>query len=188
MDAGSLLDTAITWSKFHQIVPNQFWIVHLWTPGMSVIEVLLIWISKLGLPIFWSLLFITLLTWSTVFWFSWRFISPIIGRIPCVSVAVILISSWDFRYFFRGYLFYTEGLAFGFLVLGIGFISWEYSMSSKRHYLYVIGGVLIGISFMIRYLSDIGILILFIVASISLVFQFKKSNISFNRGEALKQY
>ena len=59
-DAGSLLDTAITWSKFHQIDRvSQFWIVHLWTPGMSIIEVPLIWISKLGIPIFWSLLFIT---------------------------------------------------------------------------------------------------------------------------------
>ena len=47
-DAGSLLDTALTWSKIENIDPtNQYWIVHLWTPGMSLIEVPLIWISHI---------------------------------------------------------------------------------------------------------------------------------------------
>ena len=175
-DAGSLLDTAITWSKFHQIDrTTQFWIVHLWTPGMSIIEIPLIWLSKLGLPIFWTLLFITLIVWSTVFWFTWRFISPIIGRLPCVFVAAILVASLDFRYIFREDLFYTEGLSFGFLMLGIGFITWEYLLGSSRLYPYVIGGVLIGTSIMIRYVSDIGVLILFVVATTLLFLQLRGS-------------
>lgn len=176
-DAGSLLDTAITWSKFHQIDRvSQFWIVHLWTPGMSMIEVPLIWISKLGIPIFWSLLFITLMTWSTIFWFTWRFISPIIGRAPCIGIAAVLLSSWDFRYFFRDDLFYTEGLAFGFLLLGLGFTAWAYLFESAQKFLYVVGGVLIGASIMIRYVSDIGLFLLLVVASLLVIFEYKNNH------------
>lgn len=187
-DAGSLLDTAITWSRFHQIDRvTQFWVVHLWTPGMSMIEVPLIWIAKLGIPIFWSLLLLTLTTWSTIFWFTWRFVSPIIGRNLLTAFAAVLLSSWDFRYIFKDDFFYTEGLAFGFLLLGLGFISWEYLMMSGQKSLYVVGGLLIGFSIMIRYVSDIGLLLLFTIASSLLLLEYRKARSPVPQQNGMKQ-
>ena len=47
-DAGSLLDIALTWSKLKQLDPvTQYWVPHLWSPGISVIEVPLIWLEQL---------------------------------------------------------------------------------------------------------------------------------------------
>ena len=70
-DAGSLLDAAITWAQLKNLNPDtQFWIVRLWSPGMSIIEVPLIWLTKIGIPIFWSLLSVTIALWVLNFDFS----------------------------------------------------------------------------------------------------------------------
>jgi hypothetical protein len=171
-DAGSLLDTALTWSKFHQIDPTtQFWIVHLWTPGMSIIEIPLIWITHIGIPIFWSLLFITIALWTCVFWMTWKYVSVLTGRLPIILIFITLALSWDFRYFLRDDLFYTEGLAFGFLVLGIGMLSWALITNVQNTRIFVIAGALIGFSIFIRHVSDFGLSMFCVLAVIGLIFQ-----------------
>lgn len=175
-DAGSLLDTALTWSKFENIDPtNQYWIVHLWTPGMSLIEVPLIWISHIGIPIFWSLLFITTLLWVSIFWLTWKYLTGLIGRLPVASLFLMLGLSWDFQYFFRDSLFYTEGLAFGLLVLGLGVLTWALITKESRLRIFVLAGFFVGTSVLIRHVSDFGLSVFCAIAFIGFVFQRKNA-------------
>jgi len=173
-DAGSLLDTAITWANLQPLKQSQYWIVHLWTPGMSIIEVPLIWIAKLGLPIFWSLLLMTVGLWSTVFWLTWRYISSIIGRLPVFFVSLSLIFSWDFKYLFRDDLFYTEGLAFGLLMLGLGCLGWFMLQARTELKVPVIAGISIGISVMVRHVTDYGLNLLFAASTMLFLYQISK--------------
>ena len=70
-DSGSLLDVAITWSKFESLdETEQFWIVRFWSPGMAIIEVPLIWLEN-QIPIFWGLLVITTSIWIFIFYNCW---------------------------------------------------------------------------------------------------------------------
>lgn len=175
-DAGSLMDTALTWAKFHHIDPTtQYWIVHTWTPGMSLLEVPLIWIAHLGIPISWSLLFTTILLWSSIFWLGWKHLSPITGRLFSFAISVMLITSWDFRYFFRDDLFYTEGLAYGLLVLGLGIMAWAVVASKTRPITFVIAGLLIGFSILIRHVSDSGLSVFTGAAAVGLIIQYRKA-------------
>jgi hypothetical protein len=175
-DAGSLMDIALTWSKFHHIDPTtQYWVVHYWTPGMSLLEVPLIWIAHLGMPIFWSLLFATVLLWGSIFWLMWKHLSPFTGRLFALVISVMLITSWDFRYFFRDDLFYTEGLSLGLLVLALGIISWAVLASKTRSILFIISGTLIGISILIRHVSDAGLSVFTSAAVFGLFFQYRSA-------------
>ena len=175
-DAGSLMDTALAWAKFHHIDPTtQYWIVHTWTPGMSLLEVPLIWASHIGVPMFWSLLFTTVLLWGSIFWLMWKHLSPFTGRLIALAISAMLITSWDFRYFFRDDLFYTEGLSFGLLILALGIISWAVLISKNKSFLFIISGTLIGLSILIRHVSDSGLSLFTSAAVFGLVIQYRKA-------------
>lgn len=177
-DAGSLLDAAKTWAHGHQLdATTQFWIVHLWSPGMSILEIPLIWLEKLGIPLFWSLLFVTILLWSTIFYVAWKYGSVLIGRVALSIAAVLLLFSWDFRYIFRDDLFYTEGIGYGLLLLGILVSSWMILVSkyenSKR--LTFIAGICIGASIWVRHVSDTGLLLFVGLSSLLFLWNWKFS-------------
>jgi hypothetical protein len=170
-DAGSLLDTAITWEHGHQIdATTQFWIVHLWSPGMSIVEIPLIWLEHLGIPLFWSLLSVTVLLWSTIFYLTWKYGSVLVGRITLSLVSLLLLFSWDFRYIFRDDLFYTEGLGYGLLLLSLLLMSWLVlnPENPRKRKLAILAGVCLGLSIWIRHVSDSG-MILFLVISLLLL-------------------
>ena len=171
-DAGSLLESALTWSKFRQLNPSsQYWIVHLWTPGLSVIEVPLIWLAKIGLPIFWSMLLLTLVLWLTLFFVWWRFFAPIIGRLPLALIVGLVVTSWDYKYILHDDLFFTEGISIALLILGLTLlaivlldleITHKYTVS-------ILSGLLLGTSIMVRHVSDSGLLLLSIFAVLLLL-------------------
>ena len=141
---------------------------------MSLIEVPLIWIAKLGLPIFWSLLLMTVGLWSTIFWLTWRFVSSIIGRLPVFLISLSLIFSWDFKYLFRDALFYTEGLAFGLLMLGLGCLGWSILQPRKDLKVPIISGFAIGVSVMVRHVTDYGLTLFFGTSVMLFLYQFSK--------------
>ena len=162
-DAGSLLDIAITWANFNKLDPvTQYWIPHLWAPGLSILEVPLIWISRIGIPIFWSLLILTLALWSFLFSLIWRHFSQFTGRIPLVIISIGLLWSWDFTYLLKDYIFYTEGIGFSFLLIGLVLLTIKvispYPMSNR--YIYI-SGILIGFSIWIRHTNESGLNLLF---------------------------
>ena len=166
-DAGSLLDIAITWANFNELDPvSQYWIPRLWAPGLSILEVPLIWISRMGVPIYWSLLIVTLTLWSILFSLTWRHFSQFTGRIPMAIISIGLLWSWDFSYLLKDYIFYTEGIAFSFLLIGLILLSIRVISPNEtgNRYIYL-AGTLIGLSIWIRHTNESGLILLFILSS-----------------------
>jgi hypothetical protein len=166
-DAGSLLDIAITWANLNSLDPvTQYWIPRLWAPGLSILEVPLIWISRLGVPIYWSLLFVTLTLWAILFSLIWRDFSQFTGRIPMAIIAIGLLWSWDFSYLLKDYIFYTEGIGFSFLLIGLILLSIKMMSPNEtgNRYIYL-AGILIGFSIWIRHTNESGLILLFILSS-----------------------
>ena len=125
-DSGSLLEAALTWANFQQLDPTtQYWIVRLWSPGFAILEIPLIWLEKAEIPIFWSLLVVTTCLWVVLIFLLWSKIAPIVGRYIILIILIIFIFSWDFEYFFRNGIFYTEGISIATLILGLFIITWS---------------------------------------------------------------
>jgi hypothetical protein len=187
-DAGSLLDAAITWSHLRNLNPaTQNWIVHLWSPGMPILEVPLIWIARIGIPIFWSLLAITILLWTLVLRQLADFARTKMAKLVFVGILATWFFSWDFQYIFRDDLFYTEGIAYGLLILGLLYCTktiLDVGQSSSKKW--VAGALFIGLSVWVRHVSDSGnfLLVFISVSNTSVVFlhvvrkygQVKRSN------------
>lgn len=169
-DAGSLLEVAISWSKLEQLDPvTQFWIVHLWAPGLAILEVPLIWISNIfKVPLFWSL---TLLTISAVIGVSLVFKSiarSSLEKFVIGIIAVVLLLSWDITYILRDGVFYTEGIGYSLLLSGLGMMSLNIVRTGTRSIKQmVLSGVLIGTSIWIRHVSDNSLILLTFLASIT---------------------
>jgi hypothetical protein len=171
-DAGSLLDAAITWAQLKNLNPDtQFWIVRLWSPGMSIIEVPLIWLTKIGIPIFWSLLSITITLWVINFTLVLRMMKSNKEIFLGFIVIIILVNSWDFQYILREGLFYTEGLGYGLLFLGLLYISKTIASeeaSPIRNKQKVIAGILVGASIWIRHTQDTALIFTIIIFCLAL--------------------
>ena len=167
-DSGSLLEAALTWANFQQLDPTtQYWIVRVWSPGLAVIEVPLIWFEKLGIPIFWSLLFFTTCLWLVIVYLLWWKIAPITGRKSLFLILAILLLGWDFEYFFGNGLFYSEGISLAALILGLFIIVWSLVRFNEfKTNMAVIGGFLVGISIWVRHVNDNGLILILISSSI----------------------
>ena len=166
-DAGSLLDIAITWANLDGLDPvTQYWIPRIWAPGLSILEVPLIWISRLGVPIYWSLLFVTLALYSILFSLTWRHFSQFTGRIPMAIISIGLLWSWDFSYLLRDYIFYTEGIGYSFLLIGLILLSVKVISPNEKGNRYIyLAGILIGLSIWIRHTNESGLILLFVLSS-----------------------
>jgi acetyltransferase-like isoleucine patch superfamily enzyme len=161
-DSGSLLEVALTWANFQQLDPTtQFWMVRVWSPGLAIIEIPLIWLEEVGIPIFWSLLAITTCLWMTLIFLLWSKVAPIAGRLVVFLILVIFLFSWDFEYLFRTGLFYTEGISIATLILGLFIITWSVIHSNQLNNKFAfIGGSLVGISIWVRHVNDNGLLLI----------------------------
>lgn len=161
-DAGFLLDVALTWSNLKQLdEETQFWIVRSWSPGMPVVETILIWLEGF-IPIFWSLLTITISLWTYAFYLYWKKFVGTFERVLLVSIFLGLLLSWDFKYMFVDYLFYTEALAYGLLFLGLSILSFELVLNSNSNSKkkLILAGSIIGFSVWMRHTSDTGLFLL----------------------------
>ena len=97
-----------------------------------------------------------------------------VGRLPIIFVSLSLIFSWDFKYLFRDDLFYTEGLAFGLLMLGLGCLGWSMLQPRKGLKVPLIAGFAIGVSVMVRHVTDYGLTLFFGTSVALFVYQFSK--------------
>jgi len=167
-DSGSLLEIALTWANFQQLDPvTQFWIVRVWSPGLAIIEVPLVWLEKAGIPIFWSLLAITTCLWMTLIFLLWKKVAPITGRLVVSPILIIFLFSWDFEYLFRTGLFYSEGISIATLILGLFIVTWSTIHSDQLNYkTAVLGGFLVGISIWVRHVNDNGLLLILISTTV----------------------
>lgn len=177
-DAGSLLEIAITWSNLDSLDEvTQYWIPRLWSPGMAIIEIPLIWLESVGVPLFWSLLSLTLMIWGCVTFLTWRYFSPLLGRFPTALVFLGLIYTWDFGYFLKDYIFYTEGVGYGFLIIGLILITIRVlnpSLLTRKSV--VMAGLMVGISIWVRHTSDSGLtFLLFTVLLLNVGHKIKNS-------------
>lgn len=177
-DAGSLLEVAITWAKLDPLDEvTQYWIPRLWAPGMAIIEVPLIWLERAGVPLFWSLLTLIMMIWGGVMFLAWRYFSPLLGRIPTAIALVGLIYTWDFGYLLRDYIFYTEGISYGFLLIGLILMTVRVTNPNcltRRSV--VVAGVMLGLSLWVRHTNDSGLtFFLAIVLLMNFAYKFKKS-------------
>ncbi len=175
-DAGSLLEIAISWSELRSLdETTQFWIPRLWSPGMAIIEVPLIWLENAGLPLFWALFSLTAITWGSIVFLVWRYFSPGIGRIPTAFVLIALIHSWDFGYILKNYIFYTEGIGYGLLLIGLILVTIRVinpHCLSQKHV--ALAGAMVGISIWVRHTSDSGLtLALVLILLLSFIHKIK---------------
>ena len=168
-DAGSLLDVALTWSKLTSLnQETQSWIVRIWSPGMPIFEVPMIWLEKLGLPIFWSFISGLLLLWTLGFYLLWKHFVPLVGRIPIIIIALALLLSWDFRYLFRGGIFYTEGFSIIFLLffLFTTCLKLIHKNKSSQTRVAIFAGFSLGISTWIRHNVDLYLVLMTLTFSV----------------------
>lgn len=163
-DAGSFLEIAKTWANLESITPEQLWILRLWAPGMSLVEVPLIWLSSIGVPIFISLLILTSIIWLGILNLVIDLVKDF--RIEFQVALVLLfeitvISSWDFQYIFRESLFHSEGIGYGLLFLGLlGLSKTLLSKESARITTPLIFyGFIVGCSVWVRHVLDSGLLL-----------------------------
>jgi hypothetical protein len=176
-DAGNLLDVAITWSNFKSLSPvDQHWIVRLWSPGLPILEIPLIWLDHLGVPLFWSFTSALLLLWGLAFYLAWTYLSPVVGRFPLLIFASLLVLSWDFQFMFQEGVFYTEGFSYIFLLYSLFQISYLAIVGEIRNqkHLATFAGVCLGISIWLRHTLDVYI---FIIALISISIFYAKRRI-----------
>jgi hypothetical protein len=165
-DAGSLLDVALAWSKFESLnETEQFWIVRLWSPGLAIIEVPLIWLEN-QIPIFWSLLIITVSLWTYIAYAYWKNLKRNKIRIVFITLFLGMMFSWDFRYMFVDNLFHTEGIGFGLLFLGLTLANLRKPQESDRvsRKKLIVIGIIIGLSIWVRHTSDYGLMFLLVTA------------------------
>jgi hypothetical protein len=154
-DAGSLLDAALTWSQLKDLDPTtQYWIVHLWTPGMPLLEVPLIWLSHFTFPFFFWILFLTITIWL-IAWNKLLNFTKYNKFLLYFSIVSILLwtLSWDSQYIFRDGIFYTEGISLGLICLAFTF-----TLSEKN---YLIAGFTLGLSLLVRHVNDTGLSIIY---------------------------
>ena len=173
-DAGSLLEIATAWSNFQSLDPiTQYWIVRLWSPGLPIIEIPMIWAERLGIPIYLSFIGVILFSWGIAFYLFWRYFSPLIGRRISLSIAALTYLSWDFNYFFVEGLFNSEG--FGYCLFIISFLGLSYNILfadalSMRYP--IVFGIVFGISIWVRHTSDITLIFESFTLLILFVFKF----------------
>lgn len=181
-DAGFLLEVALNYSRFNNAdVRNG--ILAYWTPGFSIIEVPLIWIEKLfDIPLYISLFTINLVIWNLVIFFGFKICRNIPTLLIYSLVFVSFIFSFDFLWIFRYGIFFTEGPAYGILMISL-FIATFAIVNNSKNLTFATLGSLFGISLLIRHINEIGIYIgIVLIFSLSLVFKllkYKKENYRF---------
>jgi hypothetical protein len=160
-DAGLLLDLAITWSNFINLSEVQYFTVSYWSPGISLIEVPMIWLQSFGIPIYLSMYLFTLALWNLVIYLQFQIFA---NGWPIVISGILLILftfSYDHYWIFEAGLFYTEGIGYGLLYLAL-LLTIKNLRSSHKTKLFFIGLVL-GSAILVRYTNEFALLLVTLI-------------------------
>jgi len=169
-DAGSYLEVALTWAKLQPIdFETQSWIVRIWSPGLSIIEIPLLWLEKLGFSFFWTFLLSLILLWAFACYLFWRYIANKIGVLKSLIVLILITFSWDFKFIFNQGILSSEGFSLGLLLislLGMTYVM-EREDSVKPSLKFFLGSML-GLSIWIRHTNDAYLFLILCISGILL--------------------
>lgn len=166
-DAKLLLDLAITWSNFIHLSKEQYFTVGYWSPGISFIEIPMIWLESVGIPIFISMSLFTIALWNLVLYMQFQLITK---GWPVVIAGILLTLfpfSYDYYWIFEMGLFHTEGIGYGLLYLAL-LLTIKNLRSKNKIKLFFIGLVL-GSAILVRYTNEFVLLIVTIICTIILL-------------------
>jgi hypothetical protein len=178
-DAGHLIEVALVWSNLQQLDPTtQFWIVRLWSPGLPIIEVILIWLYKVtSIPFSYFIIFFTILIWMILFYLVVKNCRSKKAILTVFIIVNLYIHTFDFEWILRSGIFYTEGISIGLLLVGLTLYLQALIKNNRSIATLVFAGVFVGFSIIVRHIIDIPILFtLFIATFLILVFN-KRINV-----------
>jgi hypothetical protein len=185
-DAGSYLEVALTWAKFQAIdFETQSWIVRIWSPGLSMIEIPLLWLEKLGISFFWTFLLSLILLWASACYLFWRYVANKIGVLKSVVLLILITFSWDFKFIFNQGILNAEGFSLVLLLislLGITYVM-EREGSAKLSLKLLLGSIL-GISIWVRHTNDAYLFVMLCISGFLLGLSHSRFDKYFSR----KQY
>ena len=170
-DAGSYLDIAISLANFRNIQPEQYFYIHTWSPGQSIVLALAILASKFTFPVYVIIFLINYAIWFFIITFLTKKLSSQKQIIFFYFFYLTFLFSSDFVYYFYSNLFYSEVIGNSLLFASLIFLSWLIKNQILNWLKYVVVGFLLGFSVLVRYTSETGLLLLILLLSICLFLQ-----------------
>jgi hypothetical protein len=121
-DAGSYLQASLSLIDTGRNTPQWAWVLNLWPPGMVWLDAGIIRFSPLDYGVTIGL--ITALLWSvTLALLTWPFMRKVKLALVVLLVEIAIIGTSPFQsWMFDEGLFYADGLAAGFFLLGLALI------------------------------------------------------------------
>jgi len=168
-DAGSYLDIAISLASFNNIQPEQYFFIHTWPPGQSIILALAILASKVLFSLYLFIYLINYVIWIAIIFFLTKQLSSLTQLIVFYIFFVTFLISTDFTYYFYTYIFHSENIGNSLLFFALLLLSWLIKNKIQNRSRYVIAGLLLGFSTLIRYTSETGIFLLLLLLLILLI-------------------
>lgn len=165
-DAGFLLQVSRNFAQFTNISEQMYGIFAYWTPGLPIIQVPLIWLNQIsGAPLYVSLLLVNMVIWNLVIYFGIKMFTSLKMLTLFGVIIGTFIFSFDFYWIFRAGIFFTEGPAYGILLIAL-FMATNRMISGGGTFRFVIMGILLGASLLIRHTNEyaiyFGLILLFI--------------------------
>ncbi len=168
-DAGSYLDIAISLANFRNIQPEQYFYIHTWSPGQSIILALAILASKYVLSVYTIIFLINYGIWVAIISFLTKRLSSIRQIVLFYMFFLTFLVSSDFSIYFYSMLFYSENIGNSLLFLALLMISWFIKNESLIWYKYTLAGFILGVSILVRYTSETGLFLLLLLILIWLL-------------------
>lgn len=169
-DAGSYLDVALTLSKFRGISPEQYFFIHTWAPGQPIFLTLLIFLTKLGIPIFISAFVINVFFWVFFSFIVHRTTSNFSVRLIFHFFYILFLLSSDMLWMVHSGLLYSEGLSNIFFVYSF-YLTLHFIIRNKlTAWRIMLISMLISASMLIRYTLENGYVLTIFVLIVSLFY------------------
>jgi hypothetical protein len=168
-DAGLLLQVSRDFAEFTNISEQMYGIFGYWTPGLPIIQVPLIWLNQIsGVPLYLSLLLVNMVIWNLVIYYGIRLFTSLKLLTLFGFIFVTFILSFEFFWFFRAGVFFTEGPAFGILLIAL-FMATNSLINGTKTSHFLIVGALLGISLVIRHTNEYAIYIGLILSTLYVI-------------------
>lgn len=170
-DEGSYLDIAISLANLQNIQPEQYFYIHTWSPGQSIVLALAILVSKFTFPVYIIIFFINYAIWFFIITFLTRIISSQKQVIFFYFFYLTFLFSSDFVFYFYSNIFLSEVIGNSLLFASLIFLSWLIKNQIQNWFKYAVAGFVLGFSVLVRYTSETGLLLLILLLSIWLILQ-----------------
>lgn len=170
-DAGSYLDIAISLANFRNIQPEQYFYIHTWSPGQSIVLALAILASNFTFPVYVIIFLINYAIWFFIILFLTMKLSSQKQIIFFYIFYLTFLFSSDFVYYFYTNMFHSEIIGNSLLFASLIFLSWLIKNQIQNWLKYAVAGFVLGFSVLVRYTSETGLLLLILLISIWLFLQ-----------------